>query len=126
MCVYNILAMMLRVSALTVIVGIIFAKVTFVILFHLDNKKKYKGRFSGKLNLPLPKQIVKKMIFTDSIFDVINNVSRFLILLDLLRMDYQAAQAAITASIIASSLLYRAINLLVRRLHVFSSKKNIC
>jgi hypothetical protein len=111
-------------SALTVIVGFIFAKITFVILFHLDNKKKYTGRFSGKLNLPLLKQIVKKMIFADSIFDIINNVSRFFILLELLRIDYQPVQAAMIASIISSSLSYLAINLLLRRLHVFSPKKN--
>jgi hypothetical protein len=111
-------------SALTVIIGFIFAKVTFVILFHLDNKKKYTGRFSGKLNRPLLKQIIKKMIFADSIFDIINNVSRFFILLELLRIDYQPVQATMIASIIASSLSYLAINLLLRRLHVFSPKKN--
>jgi ABC-type uncharacterized transport system permease subunit len=110
-------------SALTVIIGFIFSKVTFVILFHLDNKKKYTRRFSGKLNLPLLKQIVKKMIFADSIFDIINNISRFLILLELLRIDYPPVQAAIIASIIASSFSYLAINLIVRRLHVFSKKK---
>ena len=113
------------ISALTVIVGFIFSKATFVILFHLDNKKKYIGRFSGKLNLPFLKQIVKKMIFADSIFDIINNVSRFLILLELLRIDYQPVHATIIASIIASSLSYLAINLLVRRLHVFTSKKKL-
>jgi ABC-type uncharacterized transport system permease subunit len=110
-------------SALTVIIGFIFSKVTFVILFHLDNKKKYTRRFSGKFNLPLLKQIVKKMIFADSIFDIINNISRFLILLELLRIDYPPVQAAIIASIIASSFSYLAINLIVRRLHVFSKKK---
>jgi ABC-type uncharacterized transport system permease subunit len=110
-------------SALTVIIGFIFSKVAFVILFHLDNKKKYTRRFSGKFNLPLLKQIVKKMIFADSIFDIINNISRFLILLELLRIDYPPVQAAIIASIIASSFSYLAINLIVRRLHVFSKKK---
>jgi uncharacterized membrane protein len=112
-------------SAVTVIMGFIFSKITFVILFHLDNKKKYTKRFTGKLNLPVLKEIVKKMIFADSIFDIVNNVTRFFVLLELLKMDYQPVQAATIASIIASSLSYLAINLVVRRIHVFSSKRKI-
>ena len=45
-------------SALTVLAGFISSKVIFVILFHLDNKKKYTKRFSGKLNLGILKQVV--------------------------------------------------------------------
>ena len=92
-------------SAVTVISGFIFSKITFVILFHLDNKKKYSKRFTGKLNIPVLKDIVKKIIFADSIFDVINNVSKFFILLELLKIEYRPAEAAIIASIIASSFL---------------------
>ena len=112
-------------SALTVITGFLFSKVVFVILFHLDNRKKYTKRFTGKLNFPVLKQIVKKMLFADSIFDIISNVTRFFILLELLRIEYPAVQAATIASIIASSFSYLAINLIVRRLHVFGSKKKI-
>ena len=112
-------------SALTVITGFVFSKGVFVILFHLDNKKKYTKRFTGKLNLPVLKQIVTKMLFADSIFDIISNVTRFFILLELLRLEYPAVQAATIASIIASSFSYLAINLIVRRLHVFSSRKKI-
>jgi ABC-type uncharacterized transport system permease subunit len=112
-------------SALTVITGFLFSKVVFVILFHLDNRKKYTKRFTGKLNLPVLKQIVTKMIFADAIFDIISNVTRFFILLELLRIEYPAVQAATIASIIASSFSYLAINLVVRRLHVFGSKKKI-
>ena len=65
------------------------------------------------------------MLFADSIFDIISNVTRFFILLELLRLEYPAVQAATIASIIASSLSYLAINLIVRRLHVFGSKKKI-
>ena len=42
-----------------------------------------------------------KMIFADSIFDIINNVSRFFILLELLKINYQPIQAALIASIVA-------------------------
>jgi ABC-type uncharacterized transport system permease subunit len=112
-------------STLTVITGFIASKVIFVILFHRDNKKKYTKRFTGKLNFPVLKEIVKKMIFADSIFDIVNNVSRFFILLELLKIEYQPVQAATIASIIASSFSYLAINLIVRRIHVFSSKRKI-
>src|SRR6188474_623467 len=112
-------------STLTVITGFISSKVIFVILFHLDNKKKYTKRFTGKLNFDILKQIVTKMIFADAIFDIINNVSRFFILLELLKIGYQPVQAATIASIIASCFSYLAINLIVRRIHVFRFRKKL-
>lgn len=111
------------ISALTVIAGFVSAKIVFVILFHLDNRKSYTTRLTGKLNLPVLKQIVAKMIFADSVFDIINNVARFFILLELLRIDYPALQATTIAALISSILAYLAINLIVRRLRVFGSKK---
>jgi len=113
------------ISALTVLAGFISSKVIFVILFHLDNKKKYTIKLTGKLNFDILKQIVTKMIFADTIFDIINNVSRFIILLELLRIEYQPVQAATIASIIASCFSYLAINLIVRRIHVFRFRKKI-
>ena len=112
-------------STLTVITGYISSKVIFVVLFHLDNRKKYTKKLTGKLNVAILKQIVTKMIFANSVFDIINNVSRFFVMLELLRIEYQPVQAAIIASIIASCLSYLAINLIVRRIHVFSSRKKI-
>lgn len=111
------------ISTLTVIAGFVSSKVIFVILFHLDNKKKYTKRFTGKLNLDALKQIATKMIFADAIFDIVNNVSRFFILLELLKMEYQPIQATMIASIFASCLSYLAINLIVRRIHVFRVRK---
>jgi len=112
-------------SVLTVLIGFASSKIIFAILFHLDNKKKYTKVSSGKLNVPILKQIVTRMIFADSIFDIINNVTRFFILLELLRIEYPAVQAAAIASIIASSFAYLGINLVVKRIQVFSSKKKI-
>jgi ABC-type uncharacterized transport system permease subunit len=112
-------------STLTVITGFVSSKVIFVILFHRDNKKKYTKRFTGKLNFDILKQIVTKMIFADAIFDIINNVSRFFILLELLRLEYPPVQAATIASIIASCFSYLAINLIVRRIHVFRFRKKL-
>ena len=113
------------ISTLTVIVGFVSSKVIFVILFHLDNKKEYTKRFTGKLNFEILKQIATKMIFADAIFDIINNVSRFFILLELLRVEYPPIQAATIASIIASCFSYLAINLIVTRIHVFRFRKRI-
>jgi hypothetical protein len=110
-------------STLTVISGFISSKIIFVVLFHLDNKTKYTKKLTGKLNFDILKQIVTKMIFADAIFDIINNVSRFFILLELLKLEYQSVQAATIASIIASCFSYLAINLIVRRLHVFRFRK---
>jgi hypothetical protein len=112
-------------STLTVISGFISSKVIFVILFHLDNKKKYTKKITGKLNFDILKQIVTKMIFADVIFDIINNLSRFFILLELLRIGYQPVQAATIASIISSCFSYLAINLIVRRIHVFRFRKKL-
>lgn len=89
-------------SVLTVTMGFISSKVVFVILFHLDHKKQYTKRFTGKLNVGILKQVVMKMIFADSIFDIINNVSRFFILLELLKINYQPIEAALISSSIAS------------------------
>jgi hypothetical protein len=46
-------------------------------------------------------------------------------MLELLRIEYQPVQAAIIASVIASSFSYLAINLIVRRIHVFKFRKKI-
>jgi hypothetical protein len=77
------------------------------------------------LNIPVLKKIVKKMIFADSVFDIVNNVSRFFILLELLKNDFQPVQATIMASIMASAFSYLAINLMVRKMHVFSKRKRL-
>lgn len=112
-------------SVFTVVIGFVCSKITFIFLFHYDNKKKYTRRLTGKLNLPALKEIVRKMIFADSIFEIINNVLRFFVLLELLKIDYYPVQAVIISSIIASSFYYLAINLIVRRIRVFGPKVKI-
>jgi hypothetical protein len=57
--------------------------------------------------------------------EIISNVTRFFILLELLKAEYPPIQSATIASLIASSFAYLAINLIVRRIHVFSSKKKM-
>ena len=110
-------------SALTVVVGYTTSKTIFAILFHNDNKKTYTKKLSGKINFHILKQIVKKMMFANSVFDIINNLTRFIVLYELLRGEFPPVQAAAISSIAASSLSYLAINLIVKRINVFGSKK---
>src|SRR6478672_6276510 len=109
-------------SILTVITGFIVSKLLFAILFHHDNKKK----LTGKLNFQILKQILIKMLLANSVFDIVNNLSRFFILFELLRTHYSPIQAALISSIIASSFSFLAINLFLKYINVFySTKKKI-
>lgn len=107
-------------STITVLVGFIIYKISFIVLFHIDNKRKYTNRFSSQINFNILKQIIKKMIFAWSIFDIINNVSRWIILYELLLIGFRPFEAAILSSIAASSLSYLSINIILRRTKIFS------
>ena len=107
-------------STVTVLVGFIIYKISFIVLFHIDNKRKYTNRFNSNINFNRLKQIIKKMMFAWSIFDIINNVSRWIILFELLLIGYRPFEAAIISSIIASSLSYLSINIILRRIKIFS------
>ena len=107
-------------STITVLVGFIIYKISFIVLFHIDNKRKYTNRFSSQINFNILKQIIKKMIFAWSIFDIINNVSRWIILYELLLIGLRPFEAAILSSIAASSLSYLSINIILGRTKIFS------
>jgi uncharacterized protein (DUF2062 family) len=110
-------------SALTVTTGYLTYKTVFTILFHLDNKQSYTKRFTGKLNFQELKQILIKMLFASSVFDIVNNITRFILIIQLLKLGYSAVESATISSIIASILSYAVINIIVRYIHVFGSKK---
>ena len=110
-------------SALTVITGYLSYKIIFAILFHIDNKQKYTKRFSGKINFHALRQIMIKMIFASSIFDTVNNLTRFFLIIQLLKLDYSAIEAATISSLIASLLSYGIINLIVKYIHLFGQKR---
>ncbi len=59
-------------SAMTVVTGFLTYKVIFAILFHIDNKRKYTKRLTGKINFIELKRILIKMIFASAIFDTVN------------------------------------------------------
>ena len=107
-------------STITVLVGFIIYKISFIVLFHIDNKRKYTNRFTSRINFNRLKQIIKKMIFAWSIFDIVNNLSRWIILYELLLTGFRPFEAAILSSIAASSLSYLSINIILRRTKIFS------
>ena len=110
----------LATSTITVLVGFIIYKISFIVLFHIDNKRKYTNRFNSRINFNRLKQIIKKMIFAWSIFDIVNNLSRWIILYELLIIGFRPFEAAILSSIAASSLSYLSINIILKRIKIFS------
>ena len=107
-------------STITVLGGFIIYKISFIVLFHIDNKRKYTNRFTSRINFNRLKQIIKKMIFAWSIFDIVNNLSRWIILYELLIIGFRPFEAAILSSIAASSLSYLSINIISKRIKIFS------
>lgn len=110
-------------SAITVISGFFTYKIIFAILFHIDNKRKYTKRLTGEINFPAFRRILIKMLFASSIFDIVNNVTRFLLIIQLLKLEYSAVEAATISSLIASILSYAVINLVVKHINLFAKKK---
>jgi hypothetical protein len=107
-------------STITVLVGFIVYKISFLVLFHIDNKRKYTNKFTSRINFNRLKQIIKKMIFAWSIFDIVNNISRWIILYELLIIGFRPFEAAILSSIAASSISYLSINIILKRIKIFS------
>lgn len=110
-------------SALTVIAGYLTYKMIFAILFHLDNKQNYTEKLTGKLDVQKLKQILIKMLFASSIFDIVNNVTCFILMVQLLELEYSPVESTTISSIIASALSYAVIYVIVRYIHVFDSTK---
>lgn len=110
-------------SALTVTIGFLVYKTIFAILFHKDSKTEHKKRFSTKNNLKLLKNIWIRIILVSSVFDGINNLSRFFLMSYLLNLDYSAIGSTTISSLIASLLSYLTLNLVVKYVRIFSMKK---
>ena len=112
-------------STITVLVGFIIYKISFIVLFHIDTKRKYTNKVTSQINFVILKQIIKKMIFAWSIFDIVNNLSRWIILYELLLWGFGPLEAVVITSIVATSLSYVSINIISRRNKIFSLlKKN--
>ena len=112
-------------STITVLVGFIIYKISFIVLFHIDTKRKYTNKVTSQINFVILKQIIKQMIFAWSIFDIVNNLSRWIILYELLLWGFGPFEAVIITSIAATSLSYVSINIISRCNKIFSLlKKN--
>jgi hypothetical protein len=110
-------------SATIVVAGFLAYKITFAILFHIDNKREYTRRLTGKINFPVFRRILIQMVFASSIFDIVNNLTRFLLIIQLLKLEYSALEAATLSSLVASVISYAIINLIVKYVHIFKKKK---
>ena len=87
--------------------------------------RKYINKSTSQIYFVILKQIIKKMIFAWCIFDIVNNLSRWIILYELLIMGFGPFESVIITSIAATSLSYVSINIISRRNKIFSSlKKN--
>ena len=86
-------------STITVLVGFVIYKISFIILFHIDTKRKYTNKVTSQINFVILKQIIKKMIFAWCIFDIVNNLSRWIILYELLLWGFKPFEAVIITSI---------------------------
>lgn len=112
-------------STITVMSGFLIYKASLLLLFHIDNKENYTDKFTNQINFNILKKIIRKMLFAWSVFDIVNNLSRWLILFELLLIGLRPFEAVIISSIAASSLSYLSINIIARRIKIFSSlKKN--
>ena len=110
-------------SALTVTVGFIAYKTIFALLFHNDNKKNYSRKLSGKYNFRLLKHIWIRIILVSSVFDSINNVTRFVLMIQLLNLNYSAIESTTISSAFASLISYISINLVVKYTRLYYLKK---
>lgn len=110
-------------SALTIISGYLTYKMIFAILFHLNNKQTYTDKLTGKINFQKFKKIFIKMLFASSVFDIVNNVTSFILMVHLLELEYSPLKSTSISSIAASALSYTVINIIVRFIHVFDPKQ---
>ena len=110
-------------STTTVVSGFISYKVTFSLLFYRDQNSNTKN--SQKMNFRVLKQVIIRMMLASTVFDIVNNGVRFVLLIQFLKMDYSPIESVALSSTIASILSYIVINLIVSYLHLFSFKNRI-
>ena len=108
-------------SVATVLTGFAVSSVVFGILFHLDNKYMYIDKSTGKIDFKILKKVLKKLIVAGSVFEIVNNSTRFIILYQLFTMDVDPSNASMLSSLTASGLSYLSINLILRRSGLFQT-----
>jgi hypothetical protein len=111
-------------SVATVFTGFAVSSAVFAILFHMDNKYMYVDKYTGKTDFKNLKQVLKKLITAGSVFEIVNNSSRLIILYQLFTMDVNPFDASMLSSLAASGLSYLSLNLMLRRSGLFQTKTN--
>ena len=89
-------------SLATVLTGIPISNLSFVILFHIENRGMYVDASNCKINYKILREVCKKLGVAWSIFEIVNNVSRFIILYHLFSTDVDPSDASILSSLVAS------------------------
>ena len=108
-------------SLATVLTGFAVSSVVFGILFHMDNKHMYIDKSTGKIDFKNLKQVLKKLIVAGSVFQIVNNSTRFIILYQLFTVDMDPFNASVLSSLAASGISYLSINLMLRRSGLFQT-----
>lgn len=111
-------------SVATVFTGFVVSSAVFAVLFHMDNKYMYVDRFTGKTDFKNLKQVLKKLTTAGSVFEIVNNLSRLIILYQFFTMDVDPFNASMLSSLAASGLSYLSLNLMLRRSGLFQTKTN--
>jgi ABC-type uncharacterized transport system permease subunit len=108
-------------SIATVLTGFAVSSVIFAILFHMDNKYMYIDKSTEKIDFKNLKQVLEKLMAGWSVFEIVNNSSRFIILYHLFTMEVDPSNASMVSSLAASGLSYLSINLILRRSGLFQA-----
>lgn len=109
-------------SVATVFTGFAVSTVVFAILFHRGNKYMYIDKYTGKTNFKNLKQVLKKLMAAGSVFEIVNNSSRIIILYQLFTIDVDPFNASLLSSLVASGLSYLSLNLMLGRSGLFQPK----
>jgi hypothetical protein len=108
------------ISIVTILIGYCASKPLFIILFHRDNKQKYKNPMTGTTDSKILELIIKHLIVAYLVFDVVYIVSRFVIMYGLLlELKTGALEASIISSVCASSLSYLSTNVTIKISRMF-------
>jgi hypothetical protein len=84
----------------------------------------YVDKYTGKTDFKNLKQVLKKLITAGSVFEIVNNSSRLIILYQLFTINVDPFDASMLSSLAASGLSYLSLNLMLRRSGLFQTKTN--
>ena len=92
------------------------------VIFQRNYRKLYTNGKTGKIEWPILKKIIMKMLFATFIFDIIDNGLKFILMFTFLDIGFVPFQTVIISTIISSALSYLSINVAVKYMHVFGKE----